>query len=118
MSARICLLSPVSAVSARVVLAVFAAATISVTARAQVAQYTITDLGTLGGTMSEAYGINAVGQVVGRSTGVNSGYHAFRSTANGQPLSLMDLGAFSSNTYSYGYAINASGQVTGIAQLP
>src|SRR5205085_2653090 len=87
MSAHIVLPLPISAATARVMLALFAAAAIPVTARAQVAQYTITDLGTLGGTRSEAYGINASGQVTGIATVPDQTSRAFRSTPNGQPPS-------------------------------
>ena len=53
--AALCMVSSVTFVSLR-------------TARAQVAGYFITDLGTLGGTESRAFGINNSGRVVGDST--------------------------------------------------
>jgi probable HAF family extracellular repeat protein len=63
-----------------------------------------------------AFAINASGQVTGNATvpGPPVGvFHAFRSTANGQPVSLMDLGVFAGGTNSSGMAINDAGQVAG-----
>jgi probable HAF family extracellular repeat protein len=78
--------------------------------------YNVTDLGTLGGTSSEAWSINAAGQVAGRSTlADNSTSRAFRSSRNGQPPSIADLGSLG-GSYTYGWGINATGQVTGDAQ--
>jgi probable HAF family extracellular repeat protein len=74
------------------------------------------DLGTLGGTLSFAIGINASGQVVGdsRTTG-DAVYHAFRTAANGpvvQGAGGSDLGTLGgSNSIAIG--INAAGQVVG-----
>jgi len=78
-------------------------------------QYAITDLGTLGGTSSWAYGINNSGQVVGEAY-TSSGYsHAFR-TAPNSPINAAtdDLGTFG-GTMSAAADINDSGQVVGWA---
>jgi probable HAF family extracellular repeat protein len=78
--------------------------------------YTVTDLGTLGGTQSAAAGINASGQVAGWALSSNdTATHAFR-TAPNRPINpatddLGTLGPQSSNMISA--AINASGQVAG-----
>ena len=71
----------------------------------------VTDLGTLGGTYSGAYGINASGQVVGFAyTAGNAAAHAFRYSGG----AMSDLGTLG-GTYSYARGINASGQVVGQA---
>ena len=81
--------------------------------------YTVTDLGTLGGDISVAYGINASGQVVGWSlTGGDPSAqltHAFR-TAPNKPIDpatddLGTLGGF--YPFSVAYGINDSGDVVG-----
>jgi probable HAF family extracellular repeat protein len=77
---------------------------------------TMYNLGTLGGTNSYAYGINATGQVTGASdrTG-DSKTHAFLwkpSTPNGTSGTMFNLGSLG-GTESNGGAINASGQVSG-----
>jgi probable HAF family extracellular repeat protein len=74
-------------------------------------QYTVQDLGTLGGYYSFAYGINSSGQVVGNS---ETGFppaptHALLwDEANG----MTDLGTLGGRN-SYAYGINAAGQVVG-----
>jgi probable HAF family extracellular repeat protein len=72
----------------------------------------MTDLGTLDGNSSRAYGINDNGQVVGYSDTATSGYfHAFVTDASGQ---MTDLGTLGGNS-SYAYGINNNGQVVGEA---
>jgi probable HAF family extracellular repeat protein len=72
------------------------------------------DLGTLPGfTSSFAYGVNASGQVAGTLfLADGSSGHAFLSGPGGGPL--QDLGTLGGSS-SYGYAVNASGQVAGIS---
>ena len=81
----------------------------------QAIQYTITDLGTLGGQESWAYGINDGGQVAGYAyLAGNSGYHAFLYSGG----VMQDLGALGgSGNYSIARAINDSGKVAGFAYL-
>ena len=68
----------------------------------------ITDLGGLGGSMSEGLAINGAGTVAGDSYLANFDLHAFVSQTNG----LMDLGTLG-GTYSSPFAINDAGQVVG-----
>jgi probable HAF family extracellular repeat protein len=60
--------------------------------RAEETQYTVTDLGTLGGAWSEAFGLNGSGLVVGRSETAAGKQHAFL-------------------YYPHGYRIRANGQL-------
>jgi probable HAF family extracellular repeat protein len=71
------------------------------------------DLGTLGGTISVAFGINARGQVTGYSTTMIGTSHAFL-WENGIMTDLGTLGGFS----SIGKGINFWGEVVGISGTP
>jgi probable HAF family extracellular repeat protein len=93
MAARLILVSVLLAVSST-----FAAPT-----------YSITDLGTLGGSFSDAYGVNDAGQVVGYSTLAVSGVRGFLWSGG----SLTDLGTLPGSTNSYGTDLNEAGQVVG-----
>jgi probable HAF family extracellular repeat protein len=78
--------------------------------------YTVTDLGTLGGSLSAAYGINGSGQVVGYSSKAgDTTFHAFR-TAPNSPINPAadDLGTLGGSSSS-AYGINDSGQVVGVS---
>jgi probable HAF family extracellular repeat protein len=68
-----------------------------------------TDLGTLGGTQSEALGVNNFTQVVGWSYVASGAEHAFLWT---RASGMKDLGTLG-GVYSHAYAINDNGQVVG-----
>jgi probable HAF family extracellular repeat protein len=102
----------------RLLLVLVAAATPAV-ARAQVVSYTITDLGSFGGTAAEPRAINGAGQIAGWSSlsGTNP-FHAFRTTPTGRISDIgSDLGVLPGGTGSQASSINAAGQVTGIADI-
>ncbi len=71
--------------------------------------YTITDLGTLGGTSSVGCGLNSRGEVVGRSSIATGQSHAFRWT-DGE---MTDLGTLPGLPFSEARNINNRGQVVG-----
>jgi probable HAF family extracellular repeat protein len=77
--------------------------------------YTVTDLGVLGGNISNATSVNDSGQVVGLSyiNKQTSVFHAFLWTST---AGMQDLGTFGGYN-SYGEAINNAGQVVGCADL-
>ena len=89
-----------------------AAAVAAVPASAATTTYTITDLGSLGGGVTNARAINASGEVTGDSTLTESGdvFHAFL-WSNGKMTDLGTLGGPDSR----GRAINDSGEVVGMA---
>jgi probable HAF family extracellular repeat protein len=72
--------------------------------------YTITDLGTLGGDRSTAFGINRTGHVVGSAQTLDGSTHAFVYLKTG----LIDLGTFGGNE-SYAYRISDSDVIVGRA---
>ena len=76
------------------------------------AVYVVKDLGTLGGTSSTAFGVNASGQVAGSAMSSDRFNHAFITGPDGAGMTRLADGGLGSN----GYGINDLGQVTG-AQL-
>jgi probable HAF family extracellular repeat protein len=72
----------------------------------------LTDLGTFGGLLSQAYGINAFGEVTGYAHLPSQDSHAFRYDAGG----LVDLGTLGGSS-SIGYAVDPLGQVVGETYL-
>jgi probable HAF family extracellular repeat protein len=75
----------------------------------QAVQYTITDLGTLGGTRSEAYGLSVNGQVVGWSYPTGSTTERAFLYSDGAMQDLGTLGGMRSEAYG----VNAGGEVVG-----
>ena len=73
--------------------------------------YTVTDLGTLGGSSSQAYGINDAGQVVGKADTSSGLSHAFLWSQG----TMNDLGTVDGYSYSLAYSINNVGQAVGYA---
>src|SRR5688572_15962533 len=70
----------------------------------------IHNLGTLGGTYSEGWGVNDAGQVAGASYFSDNTYRAFRySGTPGSGGAMADLGSLG-GAYSLGHGINSSGQ--------
>ena len=70
---------------------------------------TRTDLGTLGGTAGDGYGINELGQVVGYSTNAAGTLRAFYWGGSGPLVDLQTLGG----TTGEAYAISDNGQIVG-----
>jgi probable HAF family extracellular repeat protein len=73
-------------------------------------QYTITDLGTLGGSYSGSSAINERGQIVGNSPTASGDSHAFLWDKG----TMIDLGTLGGN-YSSARTLNNRGQVVGIS---
>lgn len=92
----------------------FAATTGTLVAQRPAAQgYSITDLGTLGGTSSEAAGLNNLGEVVGASTTATGVSHAFL-YRNGL---MFDLGTLPGGSDSHATAINDRGDIIGYSGI-
>ena len=81
-------------------------------ASAQTPRYTVTDLGTMGGTFGSAYGINYEGRVAGAATLPNGNTHAFLS---GFPGDVFDVGTLGGPNSNEG-GLNASYQMAIFAE--
>ena len=71
--------------------------------------YTVIDLGTLGGSTSQAVAINTAGQIVGNSATADGHKHAFLYEKG----TMKDLGTLSGFTESSAHSINDSGTIVG-----
>lgn len=81
-------------------------------------KYSVTDIGTLGGTISFGYAVNLRGQVAGASlTSDNNGYRAFRTAPNRPIHPATDALGTLGGVQSYGQAINLWGQVAGSSAI-
>ncbi len=76
-------------------------------------QYTVTNLGTLGGVWADAYGLNNKGQVVGSATTADGQHHAYV----WQDGAMQDLGTFGGQSSS-AMDINDDGYAVGQASIP
>ncbi|HEY7314840.1 MAG TPA: DUF3466 family protein [Gemmataceae bacterium] len=97
----------------RVIFGVLIVAMVSFPSSAK-AEYVVTDLGTFGGTVSSASGINDAGQVVGTATTSDNTSHAFL-YSNG---TMTDLNSLLPSNSGFSYlvaatAINDNGQIVG-----
>lgn len=87
-------------------------AAIAIAGSARATTYSITDLGTLGGTTSYAFDVNIHGDVVGSSKLPNGEPRAFLYQGGVMTdLGVLDVG----HTFSQAYGINDSGSVVGIS---
>ncbi len=78
------------------------------------AQYSFVDLGTLGGTLANAFDINTAGQVVGYSKDASGLNHGFL-WSDGH---MIDLGNLGSDLGTIAYSINDNGDVVGSSAYP
>jgi probable HAF family extracellular repeat protein len=79
-------------------------------------RYTVTDLGTLGGTFSQAFGINNKESVVGFSTLTgDTALHAFL-WRKGLMTDLGTLGGSDSLPYSQAFSVNERDEVVGFSE--
>ena len=75
-------------------------------------QYTITDLGSLGGLITNAASINNIGQIVGSSQSLKTDdVHAFL----WQRGTMTDLGTLPGDQRSEAFSINDAGQIAGVS---
>lgn len=81
----------------------------------QTSPASVTDLGTLGGTGSAAFGINDNGQIVGIAAISSGDFHAFLWTAK---KGMIDLGTLPGATVSDAYGVNANGEIVGDSRFP
>src|SRR5688500_17687752 len=77
------------------------------------ARSSIVDLGTLGGSISSAKGINNRGQIVGTSQTAVGEFHAFL----WYQQTMTDLGTLPGEEFSEAFDINERGQVVGVSRL-
>ncbi len=71
--------------------------------------FSVTDLGSLGGSAAQAFGLNASGQAVGAASNAFGYTHAFSNFANGMTDLTINTGA----SEGFASAINAQGQIAG-----
>jgi probable HAF family extracellular repeat protein len=76
--------------------------------------YAVTDLGTLGGSSTVAFGINSSGSAVGWGEMSNGDIGAY---AFGSGGSMQNLAGLAGGTDTYAYGINSSGTVVGISYI-